>query len=63
MENWFLIFGVHVVVLFFGECAIVFQSKTCVTNPMSILYISPMTDKKTTHHNIGVMEKKMETTV
>ena len=21
-----------------------------VTNPMSILYISPMTDKKTTHH-------------
>ena len=33
-----------------GECVIVFLSKPCVTNPMSILYISPMTDKKTTHH-------------
>ena len=26
------------------------NQKPCVTNPMSILYISPMTDKKTTHH-------------
>ena len=44
------------------------NQKPCVTNPMSILYISPLTDKKTTHHNIGlhrvyigIMEKKMET--
>ena len=38
------IFGVHVVVIIFGErCG-------CVTNPVSIFYISPRTDKKHTHH-------------
>ena len=26
------------------------NQKPCVRNPMSILYISPMTDKKNTHH-------------
>ena len=29
------------------------NQKPCVTNPMPILYISPMTDKKTTHHMAG----------
>ena len=49
----FPIFGTYVVVIVFGECVIVFQPKPCVTNPMSSLYISPMTDKKATHH-IGI---------
>ena len=43
----FPILVVYVVVIIFGECCIVFLSKPCVTNPVSILYISPMTDKKT----------------
>ena len=38
--------GGCVVDIVFGECAIVFQSKHCDTNPVSILFISPMTDKK-----------------
>ena len=38
--------GVHAVVIIFGECALVFQSKPCAMN----LYTSPMTDTKTTHH-------------
>ena len=42
----FPILVVHVVVIIFGKCFIVFQSKPCVTNPVSILYISPMTDNK-----------------
>ena len=38
------------------------NQKPCITNPMSILYMSPMTDKKTTHH-IEIMENKMETAI
>ena len=44
----FPIFGVYVVIIVFGECVIVFQSKPCVTNPVSILYISPIRIKSRT---------------
>ena len=52
-------FGVYVVVIVFGERVIVFQSKPCVMNPVSILYISPMTDKKP--HTIQRTGKNVET--
>ena len=48
------IFGVYVVVIVFGECVIVFQSKPCVRNAMSILYIYPLTDDKTTTRHIYI---------
>ena len=40
-------FSLHVVGFVLGEYAIVLQSKTCVANPMSILYISPMSNDYT----------------
>ena len=41
----FPVSGDYVVVMVCGECVIVFQSKPCVMNSVSILYISPMTDQ------------------
>ena len=46
-----LLFSLYMLSLsFFGECVIAFQSQPCVTNPASILYISPRTDKHTQTH-------------
>ena len=36
------------------------NQKHCVMNPMSILYISPMTDKKTTHHMFDQQSVKVD---
>ena len=46
------IFGVYVVVSFLVSALSLSNRKPCITNPMSILYISPMTDKTTTHHMV-----------
>ena len=55
-------FSVYMLSLSFLVSVLSFSDqKPSVTNPMSILYISPMTDRKTTHH-IEIVEKKMETT-
>ena len=44
-------FSGYMLSLSFLMSALSFSNQNpCVTNPMSILYISPMTDKKTTHH-------------
>ena len=44
-------FSVYMLSLSFLVSASSFSNQNpCVTNPMSILYISPMTDKKTMHH-------------
>ena len=46
-------FSGHMLSLSFLVSVLSFSNqKPCVTNPMSSLYISPMTDKKATHHII-----------
>ena len=54
----FPIYIVYVVVIVLGECVVLFQSKPCITNPVSILYISPVTDNKTTHQ-VAVTEQSL----
>ena len=57
-------FSVYMLSLSFLVSVLSFSNqKPCVRNPMSMLYISPMTDKKTAHHMVVSMNNRRQYTV